>query len=185
MSAVICPWCQSEIIQEEGQEPEKYCPVCDNELEGYRTLKLNIGGSEDEDDDEEELDEDSAWTSPDEADEDISWVEEEALIESDDELIQFEETVELLLNEQELVPECPLCREYMIEAGEQRVAADQFRPHVTEALGDAVLEAPFSLTLYVCPSCFTTQSFLGDSHRQQVVRRLSARRQDTRRNTKA
>lgn len=103
----------------------------------------------------------------------MSWVEEDSLLDTDDELQRFEETVESLLNEQELVPECPLCREYMIEAGEQRISPEQYRPKVTEALGNAVLEAPFSLTLYVCPSCFTTQSFLGDAHRHQIVRSLS------------
>ncbi|TFE28093.1 hypothetical protein [Cohnella luojiensis] len=174
MAVVICPWCQSEIMQEEGQEPDKICPVCDNELDGYRTLKLNIGEDEEEDEeqfeDDSEQDEDTAMVS---IDEDISWVDEENMIEQDDELQRFEETVEQLLNEQELVPECPVCREYMVESGEQLISANQFRPRIPEALGEAVIEAPFTLTMYVCPSCFTVQSFLGDAHRHQVVRRLS------------
>jgi len=176
MAVVICPWCQSEIMQEEGMEPDKICPVCDNELDGYRTLKLNIG--EDEEEDEEQYDDEvevmadhSATVSID--DEDMSWMEEESDIERDDELQQFEETVEQLLNEQEFVPECPLCHEYMMESGEQLVSVNQFRPRVPEQLGEAVIDAPFTLTMYICPTCFTVQSFLGDAHRHQVVRRLS------------
>lgn len=169
MSAVICPWCQSEIIQEEGQEPEKFCPVCDNELDGYRTLKLNIGDEEDEEDELDE-EEDSPMVS---IDEDIGWVEDEEFTETDDELQQFEETVEQLLNEQELVPECPFCREFMIETGERLVAETEFRPRVSEALGETILSAPFTITMFTCPSCFTVQSFLGDSYRHQIVRRLS------------
>ena len=169
MASVICPWCQSEIIQEEGQEPEKYCPVCDNELDGYRTLKLNIGGTE-EDEDEGDEEEDTPVVAIDEY---VNWEEDEEFIETDDELQQFEETVEQLLNEQELVPECPFCREFMIETGEQLVSEAQFRPRVSEELGETILAAPFTLTMFTCPSCFTVQSFLGDSYRHQIVRRLS------------
>jgi hypothetical protein len=171
MAVVICPWCQSEIMQEEGQEPDKICPVCDNEIDGYRTLKLDIGDSEEGFEDDDIEDEDSVRVS---IDEDMSWDEDESLNDSsDEELQQFEETVEQLLNEQDLVPECPLCHEYMIESGEQLISATQFRHRVTDVLGEAVIEAPFTLTMYICPSCFTVHSFLGDSHRHQVVRRLS------------
>jgi hypothetical protein len=172
MAVVICPWCQSEIMQEEGQEPDKICPVCDNQLDGYRTVKLNIGNSEEDEDEDEVDDRDSVHVSIN--DEDMSWDDEVTLNDSDDEeLQQFEETVEQLLNEQELVPECPLCHEYMIESGEQLISAAQFRHRVTDVLGEAVIEAPFTLTMYICPSCFTVHSFLGDSHRHLVVRRLS------------
>ncbi|WP_373229078.1 hypothetical protein [Cohnella sp.] len=175
MAVIICPWCQSEIMQEEGQEPDKMCPVCDNELAGYRTLKLNIGDTDEEDyEDEDEGAADNESPAIVSIDEDLSWVDDDEFTEdTNDELQQFEETVEQLLNEQELVPECPLCHEYMLEAGEQLLSANQFRPRVTEVLGEAVIEAPFTLALYICPSCFTAHSFLGDSHRHQVVRRLS------------
>jgi hypothetical protein len=174
MAVVICPWCNSEIMQEEGQEPDKICPICDNELSGYRTLKLNIGDSDGEDfEEEEEDDEDSVRVS---IDEDVNWDENEFLNDtSDEQLQQFEENVEQLLNEQDLVPECPLCHEFMIESGEQLITADQFRNRVTEVLGEAVIEAPFTLMTYICHSCFSVHSFLGDSYRHQVVRRLSQR----------
>jgi uncharacterized Zn finger protein (UPF0148 family) len=174
MAVVICPWCHSEIMQEDGQEPDKICPICDNELEGYRTLKLNIGNSEEEKEEEEvEVDDDRDSNQVSIDDEDISWDDDTFNDTEDDELQQFEETVELLLNEQELVPECPLCHENMIESGEQLISAAQFRNRVSDVLGEAVIEAPFTLTMYICPTCFTVHSFLGDSHRHQVVRRLS------------
>jgi hypothetical protein len=174
MAIVMCPWCQSEISQEEGQEPDKICPVCDNELAGYRTLKLNIGDSDVENDEDEadENKEDSALDSITET-EDMSWNEDDSLADTDDELQRFEETVEQLLNEQELVPECPFCHEYMVESGEQLLSAHQFRPRISEIIGEAVTEAPFTLTMYICPTCFSVHSFLGDAHRHQVVRRLS------------
>jgi Zn finger protein HypA/HybF involved in hydrogenase expression len=176
MAIVMCPWCQSEISQEEGQEPDKICPVCDNELDGYRTLKLNIGDSDVEDDEveveDDDEDEDSALVSITET-EDMSWDEDNSIVDTNDELLQFEETVEQLLNEQELMPECPLCHEYMIESGEQLLSTHQFRPRVADIMGEAVIEAPFTLTMYICPTCFSVHSFLGDAHRHQVVRRLS------------
>jgi hypothetical protein len=171
MAVTICPWCQSEILQEEGQEPDKICPVCDNEIDGYRTLKLNIGGNEEEDDeDEDDEDEDSPTVT---IDEDMSWDEDDTLNDSNEDLLQFEETVEQLLNEQELVLDCPICHENMVEAGEQLISANQFRPKVSDLLGEAVIDAPFTLTMYICPTCFTVQSVMADSDRDKFVRRLS------------
>jgi hypothetical protein len=177
MAVTICPWCQSEILQEEGQEPDKICPVCDNEIDGYRTLKLNIGGSVDDEEDEDEVDEDEEDEDEDSSivtiDKDVSWDDDQSFNETNEDLLQFEETVEQLLNEQELVPECPICHENMFESGEQLISANQFRPKVPDNLGEAVIEAPFSLTMYICPTCFSVQSFLAESARDQVVRRLS------------
>jgi hypothetical protein len=171
MSVIICPWCQSEIMQEEHQEPDKICPICDNELDGYRTLRLDIGEPEEEDDEEEAEAADPAVESINEV---IDWEDDDTETEAvSAELLQFEDNVAELLEEQELVPECPLCHEYMFEAGEQMISATQFRPRVSELLDEAIIEAPFTLTLYVCPACFTTQSILNDSHRHEVVRRLS------------
>jgi len=175
MSVVICPWCQSEIMQEEGQEPEKICPVCDNELDGYRTLQFQLG--EEDEDEEEEFEEGAeaaeVATIAIDDEEDLSWMDEEGDSDNGEELAQFEETLEELLDEQEVVPECPACREYMVEVGERTVEASEFRSRVPDTLGEPLLEAPFRLTMYVCPSCFSAQSFLGDEHRQQMVRRLS------------
>jgi hypothetical protein len=177
MNVQICPWCQSEILQEEGQEPEKICPVCDNEIDGYRTLKLNLGDSED-DEDEDYEDDDGEEANPQVVaiDEDLSWSDDGSLDEEgelNDELMQFDENVEQLLNEQDLVPECPMCQEYMIEAGQLTIGQAQFNPRESEVLGGSLIQAPFALTMYMCPSCFMTHSFLGDANRHELVRRLS------------
>ncbi|WP_123041681.1 hypothetical protein [Cohnella candidum] len=168
MSVVVCPWCQSEIPQEEGAEPEKFCPVCENELDGYRTLRIGLGDEEDEEEEEEYTGGDSS-----ESGEDLSWVDDGELTEKNEALLRFEESVEKLLDEQDVVPECPHCREYMLEAGEAQVAPSAFRPRVPDELGQPVLEAPFSYTVYVCPACFTVQQTLSEEGRSQIARRLS------------
>ena len=168
MSVTICPWCQSEIIQEEGEEPEKICPVCDNELDGYRTLQFSLG---DEEESEEEEAEDERLVSIDD-DEDLGWLDEEDL-DSNEQLVRFDEALTELYDEQALMPECPVCREYMIEAGERLVGATEFAPRLPGNSDAPLLEAPFKLTMFVCPSCFATHSFLGDEARQRFIRGLS------------
>ncbi|RIE00991.1 hypothetical protein [Cohnella faecalis] len=47
--------------------------------------------------------------------------------------------------------------------GQQIVTAEQFQPRVSKLLaskGGKVLEAPFALTVYLCPSCFAVQHAL-------------------------
>lgn len=170
MAVVVCPWCQSEIPQEEGEEPEKYCPVCENELDGYRTLRIGL----DDEDEEEEDEAESDGLAPN-GEEDLSWADDGELTEKNEALLQFEEAVESLLDEQDMVPECPLCREYMLAAGEQTVPAESFRARSTESLGGAVLGAPFALTVYVCPSCFAVQHTLAEEARGDLARRLTGR----------
>jgi len=165
MSVAICPWCQSEIPQEEGQEPDTICPVCDNKMDGYRTLQINLGeDDEDEEDDQEEID----------VSDDVGWADDETMAEKNEHLLQFEEAVEQLLDEQDFVPECPQCREYMLEAGAQVVEKAQFHNRVPESLGEAVLNAPFALTVYVCPSCFAVQTMLSEKDRHELARRIGS-----------
>lgn len=162
MAVHICPWCQSEIMHEDGEELERYCPVCDNELEGYRTVGLTLG--DDEEEEEAALD--------DALDADLSWDDRESVHkEKNEALLQYEEAVERLLDEQDLVPECPHCREYMLETGEQRIEAGQFQARVVD--GIPLMQAPIAMTTYVCPACFATQSFVAESDRHALAERLS------------
>jgi len=161
MAVIVCPWCQSEVPVEEGQEPDRYCPVCDNELGGYRTLRIDVSGDEKEEEEE-----------PDGGAE-AGWVEDDELREKNESLLLYEEAVEKLLDEQETVPECPQCREYMLEAGEVQVGGESFRPRVPAALGEAVLDAPFALKVYVCPSCFAVQHALDEDGRNRLAGKLS------------
>ena len=106
MSAVVCPWCHSEILQAEGDEAEQVCPFCDNELGGYRTMTIQLG--------DDESDADGAA----EEDEDLSWLENEAEADKSEALWKFEETVERLLDEQENDADIAAhCQEYMVAAG--------------------------------------------------------------------
>lgn len=172
MAVIVCPWCQSELPVEEGQEPERFCPICDNELGGYRSLQIGL-------DRNEELEEEAEYETDPEADEleDLSavenWEEDKDLREKNESLLVFEEAVEKLLDEQEIVPECPHCREYMLEAGEHVVGPDGFRAREPELLGRPVLEAPFAMTVYVCPSCFNVQHTLAEEDRVRLAQRLS------------
>lgn len=166
MAVTLCPWCQSEIPVEEGQEPDKYCPVCDNEIDGYRTLTIDIGDEDEEEDDVvRRADEDDA--------DDEQWEDAISFRESGPDGLLLDETTDKLLDEQEFVPECPSCREFMLEVGEQIVEPDKFQVRVPRALGKPVLDAPFALTLYVCPACFATQTQLSESGREQLIERLA------------
>ncbi|MBN2979896.1 hypothetical protein [Cohnella algarum] len=172
MSVVICPWCQSEILTEEGQEPEKYCPVCDNELGGYRTLRVALG---EEDEPEEAMPESQIGIS---YDEEPDWDQDEELKRYEgkaENLLDYEEAVEKLLDGQETVPECPQCQEYMLHAGEMTVGSESFRPRTFPAAfgSEAVLSAPFAVQAYVCPSCFTMHYALAEEDRMAFARRLS------------
>jgi hypothetical protein len=60
----------------------------------------------------------------------------------------------------------------MLHSGTQQVSG--FTPATPEALGGgAVLKPPFSLNLFVCPSCFHVQHSLAQEDRIQLVRNLS------------
>ncbi|MBB6669712.1 hypothetical protein [Cohnella nanjingensis] len=175
MAAIVCPWCQSELIQEEGQEPDEFCPVCDNELKGYRTLQFGLGAEAEEEEDEEDEDDVASESETD----DLAWGQDGDLREKNEALLRYEETVEALLDEQDLVPECPQCREYMLEAGRQTVSAEAFSPRKAELLGgEAVLQAPFEMHVYVCPSCFAMTHTLSDADRGRVAQKLSREARD-------
>lgn len=166
MATIICPWCQFEIIQEAGAEPEKYCPVCENELDGYRTITVDL------EPDEADL-EDSGDLSDDEDEFDWSSIQKDLREKSEDEL-KFLERSERLLDEQDTVPECPHCREYMVEAGEQAVAESGFRPRLLKPDGPALLQTPFILKMYVCPACFAVSYGLPEADRLAMMRRLGS-----------
>jgi len=166
MPTIICPWCQTEIAQEEGAEPEKWCPVCENELGGYRTITVDLERNEDV------LDEDTGMT---DEEDDFDWSSfRKDLREKSEDQLKFENLAEKLLDEQDAVPECPHCREYMVEAGELEVADTRFRPRMISPEGPALLEAPFQLKVYVCPACFAVSHALSEKDRAEMVRRLAS-----------
>lgn len=172
----ICPWCHTEIVWDEEIGPESHCPHCDNELGGYRTMKVGLGEGEsdgaesndaddwlDEEDDEEEEEQRHGWTD-----------EDDGFRGASRSSIAAEGAVQRILDEQREVPECPVCREYMLEAGEQQVGGEQFSPAVPSSLGIPILPNPFRVIWYICPSCYSTSSQLALEDREEMLVRLAS-----------
>lgn len=169
----ICPWCSSEIIWDEEIGPEKHCPHCDNELSGYRTMQIGLGDEQDEQpegkvsqqdwDDEED---DDTYNNSDNLDPANGFIGRNLS------RIAAEGNLQQVIDVQEEVPECPSCREYMLEAGEQTIAG-QFEPTIHAVVGQPLLQAPFRVKWYVCPSCFTTTTVLSHDDRNQLLEALA------------
>jgi len=91
-----------------------------------------------------------------------------------EEMLRFRSVVDKLLETQLMVPECPSCREYMIESGTLEIGPERFHPYTPPQVGQPVLEAPFAATVYLCPSCFTVHFMLTEKDREAVIRRSIA-----------
>jgi len=88
-----------------------------------------------------------------------------------EEMLLFRTAVDKWLETQGEVPECPSCREYMIEGGSLRIGPEGFRPHTPPKAAQPVLDAPFEVVVYVCPSCFSVHFVLSDEDRAAVIRK--------------
>jgi glutaredoxin/transposase-like protein len=198
---LICPWCLTEIVWDEEIGPESHCPHCDNELSAYRTIELGYDEDEVEEDEHErsvqalkindsrraakngafEQDEWSEDEAAEEEEEDDSddpnhkrWLEQgDGYRSADSARFAVEETIQRVLDDQDEVPECPVCRSYMIEAGVQMVGDQNFESRIAPSLGGPVLTTPFKLSMYVCPACYHTSSMLSLSDREQMIKRLT------------
>ncbi|MCJ8013335.1 hypothetical protein MUG84_16520 [Paenibacillus sp. KQZ6P-2] len=180
MDTTVCPWCQTEIVWDEEIGPEENCPYCMNELKGYRTLNIQIG------DEEENNEEQPDWVEDGEEGDDTSfWAQEDMQhhlppsirtldkFEESHDLMNYEENVEKILDEQEEVPECPKCRDYMILAGTQEITDQGFVPTQFSALKAPVIKPPFRLNMYICTGCFHVESNLTEEDRLRMVDHLS------------
>jgi hypothetical protein len=173
----VCPWCQMEIIWDPEIGPEEECPHCLNQLTGYRTLPLNAAGNDEEEagytDNDTESDEDDI--TPVDVNRNI---EEDEVDDYEDLLAEskakdtYQEGVMLCLDTQLEVPECFRCQELMLLAGVQRVDQTVFTPEIPVSLGQSFLPKRFELQLYVCPSCFTTESMLSPDDREFMVKMI-------------
>jgi hypothetical protein len=160
----VCPWCQMEIMWDPEIGPETECPHCYNELTGYRTIPLIAEADEEKADIEQE--EDHSETDEIEVDDVDDY--EDMLEESKAKDI-YHEGVMLCLDTQLEVPECFRCQELMLFAGVQTVDSAAFVPEIPVSLGQSFLPKRFQLQLYVCPSCFTTESMLSTDDRDRMV----------------
>ncbi|QYR22926.1 hypothetical protein KZ483_08355 [Paenibacillus sp. sptzw28] len=171
---VLCPWCQTEIVWDEEIGPEKHCPHCENELSGYRTVQFGIH-SEEESDEEEQQGDDSDWETEGDDEErvrvspDIAELRQYGL-----ERLALESTMERILDDQLEAPECPSCREFMLESGTMTVTEGQFKPRTPAPLSAPLLAPPFQIVLYVCPSCFHTENRLAAQDQERFVQLLAS-----------
>lgn len=195
---VVCPWCLTEIVWDEEIGPEQHCPHCSNELSAYRTIELGYDEDEVEEDEYEQAvqaarasdarkdarqgqesneadEEDAEEEAYDDDDSDHkSWLKKgEGYRSADSARFAVEETVQRILDDQFEVPECPSCRSYMLEAGEQVINEPQFQPKISPSLGAPVLTTPFKINLYVCPSCYQTSTMLSHEDRTRLLERLT------------
>jgi hypothetical protein len=152
---IVCPWCQTEIVWDPEIGPEDECPHCFNELSDYRSIKLTVKQTgqpvsfKEEAEDEEDLS--AAWDGTDEP------------------LDKYGETVQQITDEQEEAPDCSNCNELMLHAGCEVQAVESYLPFVTKALGASFLKAPFTVNVFVCPSCFKVEKYLSDADRVSMV----------------
>jgi hypothetical protein len=169
----ICPWCLTEIAWDEEIGPEPNCPHCENELGGYRTMSIGIEGNDDDAADEEDDSDLPEWNDSDD-DSEADWAaEQDGYRGATRGMLAAEGVIQRIVNEQLEAPECPSCREYMLEAGEQ-VVGDGFTPAAPKAAASKpILQTPFRVIWYVCPACFTTSSQLGMADREVMIERLS------------
>ncbi|KGE18594.1 hypothetical protein PWYN_03850 [Paenibacillus wynnii] len=174
METNVCPWCDTEIVWDEEFGPEDTCPHCNNELKGYRTVSLNSNVLEDELEEEAEPEEvsneDDLWGAVD-TDSIVPIFNTLDQFRDDHDLSRYEANVSAILAEQEEAPECPQCHELMLLAGTQSLT--DFTPSSPSALGAPVMKSPFSLNVYICPSCFHVHQSLAPEDRIQLVRNLS------------
>jgi hypothetical protein len=171
----ICPWCQMEIIWDPEFGPEEECPHCLNELKGYRSLPLNEAIEHetdlDMDDEDTESDEEIAKAAVMDKDfEEDDTDDYEANLEEIKAKDIYHEGVMQCLDTQLEVPECFRCQELMLLAGVQTVDSSRFVPEIPVSLGQPFVPQSFKLQLYVCPSCFTTESMLSHEDRELMIK---------------
>lgn len=158
----LCSWCATEIVWDEEIGPESHCPHCDNELRDYRSVEVSL-------DDRAEAD---GVDNGDGANEE--WLEdEEGYTRTSRSMLAAGSVMQRIIDEQDEAPECPSCREYMLEAGTQTIGGEQFQPFVPEATGQQILPNPFRVKWYICPSCHQASSQLALEERLHMLKKLA------------
>jgi len=178
---VVCPWCATEIIWDEEFGPEENCPHCENELSGYRTMQFGIGEDDEVTEDNDVQVKAEEWSDDYEEENDDKldnkhkkWLEQgEGYRNTNSALLAIEGSLQNIFDDQEEVPECPSCREYMLEAGTQKFNEQNFVSTVAPSVGGPILPTPFEVKWYVCPACFHTASLLSNKDREVLINRLT------------
>jgi hypothetical protein len=150
------------------------------ELKGYRTLSIQLGDDEEQDilyEAEDEVVVEKPEGAPLLQDNELHKLPVlhtlQKFEESGADLMAYEQGAERILDRQDEVLECSQCGEYMLHAGSQTVTGETFVPSMSPALGRPVLDLPFVLNVYVCPSCFHVQQTLSEDGRLRMLEKLS------------
>jgi hypothetical protein len=163
---VICPWCQTESFLEED---ERFCPYCGNELTEYRSVSFDFDFQDTEEDEDAEIFDDDGFGDDlddeghshhhfhqhEQPDDDYYTLTKEELI--------LQRALEQRINEQSEAPECPSCREYMLETG---------RTTVMSSTQTDLLAAPYTLIRYVCPACYAVLDKLAEDSAKLLFDRV-------------
>lgn len=173
MEATICPWCQTEIVWDQELGPEEECPYCHNELDGYRTLTFNVDSDDSESgeglDEYQEDGEGGHAHTHSNSGRGAAHLFHEA---GHDPLV-YETAVEKLLDTQDVVPECPHCREYMIFSGHHTLDGDGFKAAILPGYVKPLLQSKLQYNVFICPSCFHISQFLEDKGRLPFMKAVS------------
>ncbi|MMZ52687.1 hypothetical protein D1872_144640 [compost metagenome] len=150
------------------------------DLKGYRTLSIQLGDDEEQDilyEAEDEIVVEKPVDAPLLQDNELHKLPVlhtlQKFEESGADLMAYEQGAEQILDRQDEVLECSQCGEYMLHAGSQTVTREGFEPSMSPALGKPVLDLPFVLNVYVCPSCFHVQHTLSENDRLRMLEKLS------------
>ncbi|GIP34378.1 hypothetical protein [Paenibacillus sp. J2TS4] len=155
--STLCPWCQSEIVWDPEIGPEDECPNCFNELNDYRSVTISVEDTDPEEEDPVAGNESEAWE---------EW-------DGDSVRDIYAENVESCIDRQEEAPECSACRELMLHAGNHTVTESHYTPLVPAGWNREFLATPYQVKVYLCPSCFKTETYLSDADRLAVIQALS------------
>ncbi|NDI35711.1 hypothetical protein [Chengkuizengella sediminis] len=177
----VCPWCDTEIVWDEEIGKEEQCPHCLNELGNYRTMSVEL----DQEDEENEVKNKTKNIKQDEEKEDrstpildsfISQMETEPKTED---LLQYEQGVYHYRRKQEESFECSNCHDFMLLVGDHEVKKDDFIPYVPVSQVQGVLQAPYKMNLYICPSCFEMKAVLSEQDRISMMNVLKTQQDNS------
>ncbi|MDP5276586.1 hypothetical protein [Chengkuizengella axinellae] len=172
-SKEICPWCDTEIVWDEEIGREEQCPHCLNELSNYRTMNVDLDLEEDETRSKSVNKSNSPKENAAEDIEDINTPILDSFISKiepkTDDLLQYEEGVYHYRRKQEESFECSNCHDFMIMVGDQEIKKDEFIPYVPVSQAQGILQAPYKLNLYICPSCFEMKPVLSEQDRLKMM----------------
>lgn len=81
----------------------------------------------------------------------------------------YEEGAEAYIFAQEQSVECSHCRNTMIYTGQQEVSEKGIKLFIPQGMTEPFMKPPFTLNIWVCPSCFTLTYQLDERSKQRII----------------